>query len=87
MSRPQPQQQSFNIFGGPTPVKELTEEEKKKLESQKKQDAMKITAGKNLDQNDIWVKGASIIDLSSLGKKDNTPEYLKSTGPSVYINK
>lgn len=48
---------------------------------------MKITAGKNLDQNDIWVKGASIIDLGSLGKKDTTPEYLKSTGPSVYINK
>jgi hypothetical protein len=49
MSGPQPQQQSFDVFGGPTPVKELMEEEKKKLEAQKKQDAMKITAGKNLD--------------------------------------
>ena len=48
---------------------------------------MKITAGGKLDQNDIWVKGASIIDLHNLGKKDNTPEYLKSSGPSVYISK
>jgi hypothetical protein len=48
---------------------------------------MKITPGGKLDSNDIWVKGASIIDLGSLGKKDTTPEYLKSTGPSLYISK
>ena len=46
---------------------------------------MKITAGGNLDSNDPWVKGASIIDLSSLGKKETTPEYLKSSGNGVYI--
>lgn len=46
---------------------------------------MKITAGKNLSENDIWVKGASIIDLHNLGKKEDVPEFLKSKGPSVYI--
>ena len=48
---------------------------------------MKITANQNLSQNDIWVKGASIIDLHNLGKKHDTPEWLKSKGPSVYLNK
>ena len=46
---------------------------------------MKIQAGGNLDSNDPWVKGASIIDLTSLGKKDTTPDYLKSSGSGVYI--
>jgi len=48
---------------------------------------MKITAGGKLDANDIWVKGASIINLNSLGKKESKPDYLKSTGPSLYIQK
>jgi hypothetical protein len=64
-----------------------TEEEKKRHELLKKQEAMKITAGGKLDSNDIWVKGASIIDLQSLGKKETKPEFLKSTGPSLYIQK
>ena len=54
---------------------------------QKKQEAMKITAGGKLNENDIWVKGASIIDLNSLGKKETKPDYLKSSGPGLYIQK
>lgn len=47
---------------------------------------MRIVAGGNLDENDAWVKGASIIDLSSLGgKKEVVPDYLKPAGTSLYI--
>lgn len=46
---------------------------------------MKIVAGGNLAEDDAWVKGASFIDLTSLGKKEQVPDYLKSAGSGLYI--
>jgi len=81
-------QSTFDPFSGPRslPVNQLSEVEQKEKEKQEK---LKISAGGNLAANDIWVKGGDLVDLSNLGKKkeDNKPAFLKSTGPSLYINK